>query len=172
MLTGSVASSLHSKPRSTLDLDIVIAPSRAQLLALIRQFPNDRYYADEQQALRALANRSQFNVIDFATGWKVDFIIADNSEYGHTAFARKRLMDIAGRTMYVASAEDVLLAKLRRAKLGGSDRQLEDAAAIVDSQGSKLDIAYIERWFRELRLHEQWQVLPKERPGEGKSGAL
>jgi hypothetical protein len=79
MLTGSVASSAHGMPRSTRDLDIVIAPTGAQLLALLREFPPDRYYADEQQALQALANRSQFNVIEFATGWKTDFIIAQDS---------------------------------------------------------------------------------------------
>jgi hypothetical protein len=33
----------------------------------MRGFPGDRYYADEQ-ALQALADGSQFNVIDFATG--------------------------------------------------------------------------------------------------------
>ena len=38
MLTGSVASSAHGVPRSTRDLDIVIAPTRAQLLALMREF--------------------------------------------------------------------------------------------------------------------------------------
>ncbi|HXZ81012.1 MAG TPA: hypothetical protein VEG30_13870 [Terriglobales bacterium] len=36
MLTGSVASSAHGVPRSTRDVDIVIAPTRAQLLALRR----------------------------------------------------------------------------------------------------------------------------------------
>ena len=157
MLTGSVASSAHGTPRSTRDVDIVIAPTRAQLLALIQQFPVSLYYADEEQALQALANRSQFNVIDSATGWKLDFIIAEDSEYGRTAMVRRRLIDIAGNAVYVASAEDVLIAKLRWAKLGGSDRQLQDAAGIVNTQGSNLDVAYVERWVRELRLDKQWE---------------
>ena len=166
MLTGSVAGSAHGKPRSTLDLDIVIAPSRTQLLALMREFPSDRYYADEQQALNAFANRSQFNVIDFATSWKVDFIIAEDSEYGRTAISRRKLMDVAGSAMYVASAEDVVIAKLRWAKLGDSDRQLQDAAAIVSTQGSNLDIPYLERWLDELQLQKQWQLARKETLGE------
>jgi len=33
MVTGSVASSIHGVPRSTNDLDVVIAPSGAQLSA-------------------------------------------------------------------------------------------------------------------------------------------
>jgi hypothetical protein len=31
MLTGSLASSIYGSPRATMDIDIVIAPSRTQL---------------------------------------------------------------------------------------------------------------------------------------------
>ena len=159
MLTGSVASSAHGLPRSTRDLDIVIAPTRAQLLTLIQQFPNAHYYVDEAQALQALANKSQFNIIDFATGWKVDFIIAEDSEYGRTALMRRSRINIAGNFVHVASAEDVVIAKLRWAKLSGSDRQLQDAAGIVSVQGSNLDVEYVERWVSELRLEQQWRAV-------------
>jgi len=159
MLTGSVASSAHGTPRSTRDLDIVVAPTHAQLLALMQQLPSSHYYADEQQALQALANRSQFNVIDFATGWKVDFIIAEDSDYGRAAMMRRRPIAIAGSAVYVASAEDVLIAKLRWAKLSGSDRQLQDAAGIVITQAGNLDAAYVESWVREFGLNEQWKAV-------------
>jgi len=159
MLTGSVASSAHGVPRATRDLDIVIAPTNAQLTALIEQLPSSDYYADENQAQQALANRGQFNVIDFATGWKIDFIIAEGSDYGHTAINRRRLIDIAGTNVYVASAEDVLIAKLQWVKMGASDRQLQDSAGILCIQGSNLDVAYVERWVRELRLEKQWEAV-------------
>ena len=162
MLTGSVASSAHGTPRSTRDIDIVIAPTRSQLLALIQQFPGSLYFSDEKQALAELANRSTFNIIDSATGWKVDFIIAEDSEYGRTAMSRRRLIQIAANAVYVASPEDVVIAKLRWAKLGGSDRQIEDVAGIMSTQGSNLDVAYIEHWIRDLRLEKQWQVLRKK----------
>ena len=164
MLTGSVASSAHGMPRSTRDLDIVIAPTRSQLLALIQQFPTTRYYADKEQALQALASNSQFNVIDSITGWKVDFIIADDSEYGRTAITRRLLIDIAGNAVYVASAEDVLIAKLRWAKLGGSERQLQDAAGILSTQGDNLEVAYVDHWVRELGLEVQWEAARKSCP--------
>jgi hypothetical protein len=159
MVTGSVASSAHGTPRSTRDLDIVIAPTQAQLLALMREFPGSHYYADEHQALQALANRSQFNVIDFATGWKVDFIIAEDSEYGRAALNRRRRIDVAGNAMCVASAEDVIIAKMQWARLGASDRQLQDAAGILSVQATNLDFAYVERWVHELRLETQWRFI-------------
>lgn len=159
MLTGSVASSAHGMPRSTRDLDIVIDPTRTQLQVLMREFPSDRYYADEQQALQALSKRSQFNVIDSDTGWKVDFIIAQDSAYGRAAFARRMQIEITGVRVYVASPEDVLISKLQWAKQGASDRQIQDVKGILDVQGNRLDYAYIARWVRELRLEEQWQVI-------------
>jgi len=161
MLTGSVASSAHGKPRSTRDIDIVIAPTSEQLHDLIRQFPNSEYYADEQQAFQALASRSQFNVIDIATGWKVDFIIAKASEYARSAMSRRKQLEIEGNVMWVVSAEDIILSKMEWAKRsGGSDRQIVDAADVVRSQGTTLDKAYIEHWAKQLGLQQEWrQVL-------------
>jgi hypothetical protein len=161
MLTGSVASSAHGTPRSTRDVDIVIAPTREQLLALLREFPPSHYYADEQQAMEALARRSQFNVIDRTSGWKIDFIMAEDSDYGKTALARRKPVDVAGNSVNVASAEDVVIAKLRWARLGGSDRQLQDVAGILSAQGSQLDAAYVERWVRAYGLEEQWREVRK-----------
>jgi hypothetical protein len=140
MLTGSIASLAHGTPRSTRDVDIVIAPTRRQLETLIKEFPESQYDAYEAQAFEALAHRSQFNVIDSSTGWKVDFIVTEDSYYGRTALSRRQQIDIAGALVYVASAEDVLVAKLRWAKFGLSERQLQDAAGIVTTQGSNLDV--------------------------------
>jgi hypothetical protein len=158
MLTGSVASSAHGIPRSTRDIDIVIAPTRPQLVALLQEFPSDRYYADEQQALDALVHRSQFNIIDFASGWKADFIFAQETDYARTAFARRKRVDLPGASgVYVAAPEDVLLAKLQWAKRSESERQLQDAAGILRTQGNRLEMAYVESWVRKLQLEVEWE---------------
>ena len=159
MVTGSVASSAHGQPRSTRDLDIVIAPTAGQLRALLQAFPPSNYYADKDQAMQALAARSQFNVIDFATGWKIDFIVADASEWGRTAMARRRLIEVEGQRVYVASPEDVVIAKLRWAKMGASPRQLQDAAGVLITQRGNLDMEYIGRWARELQVENEWRAV-------------
>ena len=68
MVTGSFASSAHGRVRATEDIDIVIAPTAQQLRALVSEFPLNRYYADEEDALEALRFNSQFNIVDFGTG--------------------------------------------------------------------------------------------------------
>lgn len=157
MLTGSYASSLHGTPRATQDLDVVVAPTRSQLTALLKQLPDTDYYVSSEAAFDALARRSQFNVIDFSTGWKIDFIIVKDRDFSREEFGRRRIQDLEGLSFPVASPEDVLIAKLEWAKLGGSDRQLEDVAGIVRLQGTSLDRLYVERWVDELGLRVQWE---------------
>lgn len=156
MLTGSYASSVHGTPRATQDLDIVIAPTRTQLSELLKLFPETEYYVSSDAALDALARRSQFNVIDYETGWKVDLIVIKDRDFSRTEFERRRLLELDGTSVYVASPEDVVLAKLEWAKLGASARQVEDAAGILRLQRENLDIAYVERWVAILEIQDQW----------------
>ncbi|MEA2572036.1 MAG: hypothetical protein QOI24_4037 [Acidobacteriota bacterium] len=44
-VTGSFVNSAHGVPRSTNDIDIVIAPTREQLSALLKEFPEAEYYS-------------------------------------------------------------------------------------------------------------------------------
>jgi hypothetical protein len=157
MLTGSYASAAHGTPRATNDIDIVIAPSPDQLHKLLREFPDDRYYADDIDAFESLARQSQFNVIDFATSWKADLIFRKDREFSRVEFARRGRHEIAGRSVYLVSPEDIVIAKLEWGKMGESERQIEDAAGVIRRQGSALDMAYVEHWVRELQLEDQWR---------------
>jgi hypothetical protein len=157
MVTGSYASSAHGTPRATNDIDVVIAPTGDQLRALLLQFPDDRYYADEVDAFEALACRSQFNIIDFASSWKADLIVRKDREFSRLEFSRRRIHSVGDTRVYLTSAEDILIAKLEWNKIGESERQLEDAAGIIRRQGAALDRDYVARWVEDLDLAEPWQ---------------
>lgn len=158
MLTGSYASSLHSIPRATRDIDIIIFPNRAQLTRFIQSLPASSYHSDLDDAIDALRRRGQFNIIDYATGWKVDFMIPPLDEFHEEEFARRRLIEIEGLQLSVVSPEDIVIAKLCWAKMSESERQLEDAATVIRLQGSQLDLAYIEKWVRKLEIEQQWRT--------------
>ncbi|MDO9693326.1 MAG: hypothetical protein Q7W56_01195 [Candidatus Latescibacteria bacterium] len=158
MLTGSFASSFHGSPRSTQDIDIVIAPTADQLRGLAKMFPESEYYLDIGAALEALAMQSQFNIIDLVTGWKIDLIIRRDRPFSQEEFARRREVRIADVRLSIATAEDVLIAKLEWSKLGESSRQIEDAAGILRIRGGELDLGYIEVWVERLGLGSQWEA--------------
>lgn len=157
MLTGSFASSFHGSPRVTHDVDIVIAPVLGTLEALLRQFPADKYYVSRDAALEAYGAEGMFNVVDFATGWKVDLIIRKARPFSLKEFERKRAEVLDGTEVFVASPEDVVIAKLEWAKLGESERQLKDVASILTSRAGELEVEYIERWVTDLGLSQQWE---------------
>lgn len=161
MLTGSFASAYHATPRATQDIDLVISPTREALRALVAAFPHDRYYAEESAALDALEREGQFNVIDIETGWKVDFIIRRSRPFSRTEFDRRQQVDLGGVPLFIASAEDLVIAKLEWAKAGGSERQLEDAASVLRMRGREVDMIYIGRWVQELGLQDQWDRVSK-----------
>lgn len=160
MLTGSFASSIYGEPRASND--IVIAPTREQLVDFVAHFPPDRYYAMQEDALEAFAQKRMFNIIDFASGWKIDFIFRKARPFSQAEFSRRREEAVSGLRLSVATAEDIVIAKLEWAKLGESERQLEDAANVIRVRGDALDAAYIERWVAELGLDPQWRAA-KER---------
>lgn len=155
MLTGSLASSMYGIPRATNDIDIVIAPTREQLLDVIQFFKRMGLYVEEH-ALTALARRTQFNVIDFPNGWKVDLIIRKERGFSSAEFERRETHEVDGMRLTIAAPEDVILTKMEWAKIGDSERQLIDAAGVLRMQRDNLDIQYIGQWVDSLDLQAQW----------------
>lgn len=158
MLTGSYASSYHGVPRATQDIDIVISATPDQIRALGAALPASEYYFDLGAALNAHRREGLFNVLDMASGWKIDFIIRKSRPFSRGEFDRRAAVDVEGVRLYVASAEDVLIAKLEWAKRSGSERQVQDAAGILRIRSRDLDQGYVETWVRELGLEDQWRA--------------
>ncbi len=158
MLTGSFASAHYGSPRSTQDIDLVIAATVEQLTSLVQSLPSDEYYVDLDAALEARRRESLFNIIDMATGWKIDLIFRKSRRFSQEEFARRQQINLQGLRLFVASAEDVIVAKLEWAKLAKSQRQIDDVATILGLRWDVLDRSYLEGWISELDLKAQWVV--------------
>ena len=157
MLTGSFASTYYGTPRTTQDIDLVIAPSANELRAFIHLLPPEEYYVDLDAALEAHARHSMFNLVDQVTGWKIDLIIRKPRAFSEEEFRRRTSAQVQGTNVYVATAEDLIIAKLEWAKRAQSQRQLEDVVGILRLRGDSLDRAYIEKWVAELQLGPEWK---------------
>ena len=110
---------------------------------------------------KALDSHGQFNAVDRDSGWKADFIIRKPRAFSETEFNRRRPAELYNVPIIVATAEDVLIAKMEWAKLGESARQIEDARAILKARRHGLDMAYVERWVEQLGLEAQWQAVQR-----------
>ncbi len=156
MLAGSFASAYYGAPRTTQDIDLVIAATADQLRTFVQLLSNDQYYVDLDAALEARKHQSLFNVVDMATGWKIDLIIRKSRPFSEEEFRRRKLVNLQGRSLFVASAEDVVVSKLEWAKLAQSQRHIEDVAGILRMRWDSLDRAYLEKWILELRIEAEW----------------
>ena len=139
-----------------MDIDVVIDPTAPQLRALVRVLADTGVYVSNEAAEEAFEQRSMFNVVDTNSGWKVDLIVRKIRPFSETEFGRRQEAEYEGCPLWVATVEDIIVAKLEWAKLGASARQLEDVAALLRIHAGQLDEPYLERWIGELGLTEQW----------------
>lgn len=159
MVTGSVASSHHGRPRTTHDVDIVIDPSSEALKRLVAGLAEAGFYVDERAAQDALRRRRQFNVIETHTAAKIDLIVRKERPFSREEMGRRRAVELSsGLRVDLASPEDTVLSKLEWArKGGGSVKQLADVAGVLEVSGPSLDRAYVERWARMLGVFDLWR---------------
>jgi hypothetical protein len=165
MVTGSVASSYHGRPRSTHDADIVIDPTQAQMDMLVRSLLDAGFYVDDERARDALRRRLQFNVIERQSAFKIDLIVRKDRPFSHEELERRLAAELSpGLTVALASAEDTILSKLEWAKKAGrSEKQVDDAAGVL-AVNPGIDRAYVERWAMELDVLDLWREIAGEEP--------
>lgn len=111
MLTGALASSYYGRPRTTLDIDVVVAVRQKDLATLVRVLTRADLKVQEKRLLAA---------------WKSEYRIAtmEDKKSPHTLdiiFSDEKLERNAGRILgvptYYQSAESLILAKLRMLKV-------------------------------------------------------
>ena len=159
VIGGSHASSVHGAPRATNHVDIVAAIQAEQAEALASEL-GPGFYADPTMIRDALVAGRAFNVIDYSSTYKFDiFPAADpfsNSQIARSETARTALPGEEPVECRIASAEDVVLAKLSWYKRGGqvSEQQWRDILGVLRVSGSRLDAAYLRDWAERLGVSE------------------
>ena len=148
MLAGSMASTFHGEPRMTRDIDMVIDATPEAIGRFVASLDRARYYIDD--AADAVRRRGMCNVIDTETGWKVDLIVRKERPFSREEFSRRQPAVVGGVGLFVATAEDTVLAKLEWRAQSDSERQFRDVVAIISAQD--LDNDYLRYWADELEI--------------------
>jgi len=88
---------------------------------------------------------------------RIDFIIRRNRPFSVEEFERRRPADLLGTPGYIATVEDMVVAKLEWAAATDSERQLRDVAGMLAIGGDDIDRDYVVRWVDALGLGGVWQ---------------
>ncbi|HEY5408299.1 MAG TPA: hypothetical protein VIJ92_14485 [Ginsengibacter sp.] len=150
MLSGSVAMSIYSLPRFTRDFDFIVQLQLKNVKSLVDYF-KEGYYCDEDAIKEAIMNKSMFNIIDFASNYKADFIILKNEPYRLAEFERREQVNFLDMQINLVSPEDLIISKIAWIQEVQSDIQKEDIKILLKIKN--IDMRYIRKWIATLKLN-------------------
>lgn len=168
LIGGSVASSAHGIPRTTMDVDLV-ADIREDQVEEFAGLLQASFYADAPSISEAIKRGRSFNLIHNQSVYKFDIFPLRRDAYSRESFGRRRFMEL--RTFgpepiecAVAASEDTILRKLEWYRIGGetSERQWNDLRGVLKISGAVLDYAYMREWAKVLKVDDLLEELLAE----------
>lgn len=159
-VTGSMATSAFGEPRLTNDIDVVVDLQVRQVAAFCAAFPEPDFYCPRSYVAEAVRKQFQFNVLHPESGYKIDVMIAGQSEFDRARLRRVvRVHSRPDLASWFASPEDVILKKLEYFKEGGSEKHIRDILGVLKVQDEQIDRAYIAEWAERLGVTEEWALV-------------
>jgi hypothetical protein len=151
-VTGGVAAVAYGETRTTQDLGVVLAIDLADLPRIAATLETAGFYVsglDDVIAQRMFS----FQATQIETISRVDLMVSNATEYAQIQLSRRKTIPIsAGKDVYFASPEDVVINKLLWGKSSQSEKQWRDVLSIMKTQQGSLDYCYIKKWADSLGL--------------------
>lgn len=151
LIGGSIASSIYGRFRTTNDIDCLCRVSKSGVERFLAGA--DNFIVDEISLAENLLQGRSYNLIHEPTFVKIDLFPATEPFHFEELRRAREVNPLSSPcTFRIASAEDIILAKLIWAgrREVRSERQWSDLIGILAVAGPSLDEAYLERWAAEL----------------------
>lgn len=156
LIGGSLASTLYGMVRTTQDSDIIAEMRSEHIQPFVTSLHNE-FFIDEEMIVDAIQRNSSFNIIHRDSMFKVDVFIPSPRPFQKSQIARvqRQTFDLEPEiSANFASAEDTILSKLEWYRLGGeiSERQWRDILGVLKIRAGELDLTYLQKWAKELKV--------------------
>jgi len=165
VIVGGLAIRAYSIPRATEDLDFTLAMGREHLPGLYEALEKQDYAVPEPYRSGWVDQVKGLNLVKLkryvgGRGIDVDLFLADSS-FQKEILRRRRMADVEGRNLWIASPEDMVLLKV----LAGRPRDLLDVNDVLFMQ-APLDLEYLRHWASELGVEEALEKALTEHTNE------
>ena len=142
MLVGSFSRNVYATPRSTQDADVVISLEPSKVQSLIQAL-SEEFVWEEQMTFETVTGTRRDTVVSKEGAFKVEIFWLSNDPHDQERFNRRRMIDFAGVSTWVPTAEDVIVMKLRWKR----PKDIDDVRDVIEFQGDDaLDWPYIHQW--------------------------
>ncbi len=160
MVVGSFSSNYHGVPRSTKDADIVLQFDVSAWKLLSENLPSGLALDPQGGFEMVTATRKEIITVD-GTLFEIEVFHLSNDEFDQMRFSRRIKVDLYdGMIVWVATAEDVIVQKLRWLKTASRSKDYDDVINVMRRKGANLDFDYITQWCSQ---HGTLEILAKAR---------
>jgi len=168
LVVGSVGSTFYGEPRLTMDVDLAVAFSEAQVESLARIFPEAEFYVPPAETLREEVERSggHWNIIHTATGLKADFYPCGTDVFFRWAWDHRQAARLDHGEIFYAPAEYILVWKVQWFAQGGGEKQVRDIRRMMELSPQAVDRVVLERELGRRGLFATFEEMVRGRIGD------
>jgi hypothetical protein len=148
MIVGSLASNFHGIPRSTRDADFVIELEPGKLQRLGEALPSG-LQLQLRGSFEGVTGTTRYIVELVHSPFVCELFVRSDDPHDQERFRRRQRVRVLDHVAFVASAEDMIVTKLRWVNEAHRPKDREDIRNILAVRGSELDWDYLRRWATE-----------------------
>lgn len=145
MVVGALSSNFYGVPRLTEDADIVIELGKTLLADIMRRL-GPEFSLEPQATFETITMTTRHIVKVPSIAFTIELFQLSEDEHDRERFRRRRPVSLHGRTVFLPTAEDVIITKLNWALSRRHSKDREDVRDVVTVQSEKLDWQYIYSW--------------------------
>jgi hypothetical protein len=163
MLVGSLSSNYYGVPRSTQDADFVVQLRDIPIGAIAARL-GPQFRLEPQLSFEMIQATTRYVLWLADIPFHVELFLLSDDEYDRERFSRRRRVSILGREVYIPTAEDVIVTKLRWSQHGRRIKDRDDVRNVLAIQSEQLDWNYLELWCSQHGTKELLDEILKSLP--------
>ncbi|MHA1860367.1 MAG: DUF6036 family nucleotidyltransferase [Candidatus Asgardarchaeia archaeon] len=150
VIVGGVAAIIYGRPRTTMDIDVIIDLSEIEeikgIVAVFKKYDLD---VREEEILISIKERSHFSIFDEKTPFRVD-MKGVYTKLDEIVMRNRHKITLFGIETWVECPEDLIVAKL----IYGSPQDIEDVLSVIINLKDNLNMGYLKKRAREEGIYD------------------